>query len=93
MRGLRRQRKCLSSRITGVCDGRTISAASQRCLRSCTRAVVRPVPSGLIRGRPQVICLGPYSDFADLCSEPVFALVAELDEGDDDGQTSEEGAG
>jgi len=42
IRGLRRQRKCLSSRTTGVCNGRTISAARQRCLRSCTRATAAP---------------------------------------------------
>jgi len=37
--------------------------------------------------------LGPYADFADLCPELIFALAAELDEGDDDGQAAEEGAG
>ena len=37
-----RQRKCLSSRTTGVCDGRTISAARQRGLRSRTRATAAP---------------------------------------------------
>jgi hypothetical protein len=26
-----------------------------------------------------VIRLGPYADFADLCPEPIFALVAALD--------------
>jgi hypothetical protein len=48
---------------------------------------------GLVWGHPQVIRLGPYANFADLCPEPVFALVAELDKGDDDCQAAEERAG
>jgi hypothetical protein len=48
---------------------------------------------GLVWGHPQIIRLGPRADFADLCSEPVFALIAELDEGDDDRQAAEERAG